>query len=137
MLKNITLAMVLLGAVVPVAGTLPALAQGATCNAPPAPAIVDPAKATVEQMRGLLSSAQGFMAASDAYQTCLGNDLQAQKDQAKKDNKPFDAAIETAMNAKVDANQGLKVKVGNDANAALLAFKKAHACDGKPLANCQ
>ena len=132
MLKKITLAMVLLGA-----GALPAFAQGATCTAPTAPAVVDPAKATVDQIRGLLSAAQGFMAASDTYQACVGNDLQAQKDQAKKDNKPFDTAIETAANAKVDANQGLKVKVGTDANTAILAFKKVHSCDGKPLASCQ
>jgi hypothetical protein len=137
MLKNISLAVVLLGAVVPVVGALPALAQGATCAPPPAPAVVDPAKATVDQMRGLLSAAQGFMAASDAYQTCIGNDIQAQKDQAKKDSKPFDTAIETAANAKVDANQALKVKVGADANASLQAFKKAHACADKPLASCQ
>ena len=132
MLKKITLAMVLASAC-----SLPAMAQGASCNAPAAPAIVDPAKATVDQIRGVLTSAQGFIAASDTYQLCLGSALQAQKDQAKKDNKPFDTALEAAMNAKVQANQDLKVKVGNDANTAITAYKKVHGCEGKLLAACQ
>ena len=130
MFKKIVLA-------VAVAGASPAWAQGATCTAPAMPVPVDPAKATVDQMRGVLTSAQGFIAASDAYQNCLSSDVQAQKDQAKKDSKPFDAAIEAAMDAKVAANQKDKEKVGADANAAITAFKKAHACEGKQLSACQ
>jgi hypothetical protein len=75
------------------------------------------------------------MTASDNYQQCVVNDLAAQKAAATKD-KPFDPAIEQGAMAKVDANQTMKQKVGNDANSALTAFKKAHNCDGKALAAC-
>ncbi len=132
MLKKIILVAVLASV-----GALPAFAQGATCAAPAAPAVpADPAKATADDMRTMLSGANGFMKSSDTYQQCLGNDIATQKAAATKD-KPFDPAIEKADLALVDTNQNLKQKVGMDANTALNAFKKAHNCDGKPLASCQ
>jgi hypothetical protein len=128
---------IILAAVLASAAALPAFAQGATCAAPAAPAVpADPAKASADDMRNLLAGANGFMKASDTYQQCLGNDIAAQKAAATKD-KPFDPAIEKADLALVDTNQNLKQKVGTDANTALTAFKKAHNCDGKPLASCQ
>jgi len=130
MLKTMMLAALLAGA-----GVLPAIAQGAVCKEPAAPILPDPAKATVEQMRAVLTGAQGFMSASDSYQECLGTNLDAQKKAATAD-KPFDPAVEKATMDKVDANQAMKQKVGNDANMVLTAFRKAHNCDGKPLASC-
>jgi len=130
MLRKITLAALLAGA-----ATLPALAQGAACTAPAVPAMADPAKGTVDQMRAMLTSAQGFITASDTYQTCLGQDIANQKAAATPD-KPFDPAIEKADMDKASANQAMKEKVGADATAVLNSFKKAHNCDGKPLASC-
>lgn len=116
---------------------LPAWAQGFTCTAPVLPASVDPAKATEQQLRGLLAAAQGFITASGGYQACLDRDLQALKDQAKTDSKPLDPAIEAAVKSKIAANQKDKEKVGSDADLFVTAFKKFHACEGKPLASCQ
>lgn len=132
MLKKIALAMLLASA-----GALPAFAQGTICTAPPMPVSVDPSKATVDQVRALLAATQGFIGASDAYESCLGNDLQAQKDQARSSSRPFDPAIEAAINAKIAANQKDKEKVGGDADIFVSAFKKTHACEGKQLNACQ
>ena len=130
MFKKMMLAVVLVGA-----GVLPAFAQGAICKEPATPVLPDPAKATVEQMRGVLTGAQGFMSASDSYQDCLSTNLDAQKKAATAD-KPFDTGLEKAAMDKIEANQAMKQKVGNDANLVLTAFRKAHNCDGKPLASC-
>jgi hypothetical protein len=128
---------IILVAVLASASALPAFAQGATCAAPAAPAVpADPAKATADDMRTLLAGANGFMKASDTYQQCVDSYTTAQKAAATED-KPFDPAIEKADMALIDANQNLKQKVGLDANTAITAFKKAHNCDGKPLASCQ
>lgn len=113
----------------------PAWAQGA-CNAPAMPAAVDAAKASVADIRAALTAAQGFIAASDLYQQCLQKDVDARKAAATKDN-PFDPAVEKDMQAKAADNQAMKQKVADNANNAIAAFKKAHACENKPLASCQ
>jgi hypothetical protein len=66
-----------------------------------------------------------FIKASDDYQACLVSDLQAQKDKAAKakDPKPLDPSIEAGVNAKLEANQSLKEKVGGEFNAAVAAYK--------------
>src|SRR3954471_6746003 len=105
MFKKMMLAVVLVGA-----GVLPAFAQGAICKEPAPPTLPDPAKATVEQMRGVLTGAQGFMSTSESYQDCLTANLEAQKKAATAD-KPFDPAVEKAAMDKVEANQAMKQKV--------------------------
>lgn len=120
MLKKIGLAMVLVSA-----GALPALAQGAACTAPVAPAAIDGSKVTIDQLRAAITDAKGFIAASDTYQSCIGNDITAQKAAATKD-KPFDPAIEKADLAKVSDNQAQKQKVGDAINGAIGDYKKAH-----------
>lgn len=67
-----------------------------------------------------------FLRQSDEYQQCLFQDLNQQKLAAVNAKKPFDDSIETGVNAKVDANQRLKEKVGGEYNAAAHAYQAKH-----------
>ena len=120
MLKKIGLASALL-----LAGALPAMAQ-APCTAPVAPATVDGATATQPQMVAGITAVKAFIAASDTYQACLVADLKSQKDAAAAASKPFDPAIEKAIDAKGLDNQAQKEKVGAEINASVGVFKKLH-----------
>ena len=104
-----------------------AMAAG-PCDQPYAPAAVDGSKATEAQMKGAHDDVMNFMKASDDYQSCLLDDLKNQKETAAKakDPKPLDPSIEQGVNAKVDANQRDKEKVGAEFNAAVMAYKAAH-----------
>lgn len=119
------------------AGAPGAWAQSTSCTAPAMPPALDASKATVAQISAMLAAAQNFMAASNLYQSCLHDDLQAQKDQAQRDAKPLDSAIAAAVQAKAAANEKDKEKIGADIDLAVTAFKRAHACEGKQLAACQ
>jgi hypothetical protein len=109
---------------------VPAFAQMG-CSDPIAPSAVNGATATEQQMKDAHSDVMNFMKSSDDYQQCLLNQVKAAKaDAAKhagdKNAKPFDPTIETAANAKIDANQRLKEKVGAEFNAAVAGYKAAH-----------
>jgi hypothetical protein len=121
MLKKFALACVL------VAGSaIPALADSSSCSEPIAPAPIDGSTATQAQMKGAQQDVMNFLKASDDYQGCLYNDLHDQKMAAQKAKKDLDPSIEAAVNAKVDANQKLKEKVGGEFNTAVGAYKAAH-----------
>jgi hypothetical protein len=120
MSKSIILAAALLAV-----SAAPVLAQS-TCTAPIAPAAVDGATATIEQVRGAVKDAKDFIAQSDVYQTCIGKELDDAKAKAAADKVPFDKSIATAAMAKADDNQKMKEKVGAEANGAVQAYKKAH-----------
>ncbi|HEX4106235.1 MAG TPA: hypothetical protein VHX92_08380 [Rhizomicrobium sp.] len=102
----------------------PAMAQ-TSCVAPDQPASIDGATATLDQLKASISAAKQFMASSDAYQGCLGKDIDTQKAAATPD-KPFDKAIATRDMALADSNQKMKENVGTSVNAAIAAYKKAH-----------
>jgi hypothetical protein len=115
-------AIITAGAVLGLAG--PALA--ADCVRPEAPAPVDGATATMEQLVAAKTAVTDFIAKSDAYQTCVLDDVAAQKDAAKKAKTKFDPAISKAADAKVSENQADKERVGQAFNAAAKAYKAAH-----------
>jgi hypothetical protein len=102
----------------------PAMAQ-TSCVAPDQPASIDGATITLDQLRASISTAKQFMASSDAYQTCLGNEIDVQKAAATPD-KPFDKAIATRNIALAASNQKMKESVGASVNGAIAAYKKAH-----------
>ena len=106
----------------------PSFAASSSCVAPIAPTQVDGTKATQKQMKDAIQDFKTFQAASDDYQECLVDDLKQQKLEAAKgkDPKPLDRSIESGVNAKIDANQRLKEKVGGELNASIQAFKAAH-----------
>ena len=106
----------------------PSFAASSSCEDPIAPTQVDGTKATQQQMKDAIQDFKTFQAASDDYQQCLVNDLKQQKAEATKgkDPKPLDPSIEAGVNAKIDANQRLKEKVGGELNASIQAFKAAH-----------
>lgn len=106
----------------------PSFAASSSCSDPIAPTQVDGSKATSQQMKDAIQDFKTFQAASDDFQQCLVDDLKAQKAEAAKgkDPKPIDPSIEQGVNAKIDANQRLKEKVGGELNASVQAYKKAH-----------
>jgi hypothetical protein len=107
----------------------PAFAQMG-CSDPIAPSAVDGSRATVQQMKDAKADVLNFMKSSDDYQSCLINQVKVAKQKAAKDTshdaKPFDPAIEANANAKIDANQRLKEKVGAEYNGAVAGYKAAH-----------
>ena len=106
----------------------PALADASSCNEPYPPAAVDGNTATEGQMKSALSDVKSFIGASDDYQSCLLSEFaQKKRDAAKsKDKTPLDPSIEAGVNAKIKANQDLKVKVGAEFNSAVQAYKAKH-----------
>jgi len=122
MSKSFILAVgLLLGSAVPV------LAQGASACLPPiAPAPIDGATATEDQLRGANRDVKQFLADSDAEQDCLGKEIDDAKAKAAADKKPVDQSIVAALVAKINDNQKMKEKVGGEFNAAVGVYKKAH-----------
>lgn len=96
------------------------------CIEPPQPSPVDGAQASEDQMRAAVAAARNFIALSDVYQTCLGNQLGAAKAQAAAEGKAIDSTWESQLLAKVDANQKLKEKVGLEINTAIGIYKQTH-----------
>jgi hypothetical protein len=115
-------AMMTAGALACLAG--PALA--ADCVQPQAPAPVDGSTATMEQLLAAKTAVTEFIKASDAFQTCVIDDIAAQKKAAKAAKTKFDPAIAKAADAKVSANQADKERVGQAFNTAAKAYKAAH-----------
>lgn len=103
----------------------PALAQGA-CQRPSAPAAVDGATASLDQLIATKNATAAFIGASDAYQTCVLADLAAQRAAAKEAKTKFDSSIADAAQAQISANQSDKEAAGAAFNAAAKAYKAAH-----------
>jgi hypothetical protein len=103
-------------------------AMASSCIEPIAPAAVDGTRASEQQMKDAIADFKQFQGASDDYQSCLIADLQNQKTAAAKakDPKPLDPSIEQGVEAKIDANQKLKEKVGGELNGSIQAYKTAH-----------
>ena len=120
MLKTLGLVVALVGA-----SMVPAMAQSA-CQEPIAPPALDGATASTAQMNGAHDDVLTFIKQSDDYQSCLLKEFTDAKLDAAKNKKTLDPSIETAVQAKVDANQHLKEKVGGEYNAAVMAYKAKH-----------
>jgi hypothetical protein len=113
-----------------VMSALPAFAQMG-CSDPIAPSAIDGSKATKQQMTDAHGDVMNFMKSSDDYQQCLLNQVKAAKaDAAKhagdKGHAPLDPNLEANANARIDANQRLKEKVGAEYNAAVAGYKAVH-----------
>jgi hypothetical protein len=104
----------------------PGFALAATCERPAAPAAIDGATVTMDQLRAAKTGVTDFMTASDTYQGCLVDDLAAQRAAAKAAKTSFDASVAKAVEAKINENQADKERVGAEFNAAVKAFKTAH-----------
>lgn len=103
----------------------PALAEG-VCTRPTAPTVVDGATAPLEQLVKSKNEVAAFIAASDTFQTCVLEDLAAQRATAKAAKTKVDPAIVTAAEAQISANQADKESAGAAFNAAAKAYKAAH-----------
>lgn len=104
---------------------IPGLAL-ADCQRPAAPAAVDGAKATMDELKAAKQAVTSFMGDSDTYQSCLLDDVAKQKEAATAAKTKLDPAILKAAEAKVSENQADKERVGGDFNAAVKAYRAAH-----------
>lgn len=98
----------------------------AECQRPTAPAAVDGATATLQQMMTAKQAVSGFMTASDDYQACVIKEVGDQKDAAKAAKTKLDPAIAKAADAHISENQADKERVGGDFNTAAKAYRAAH-----------
>jgi len=96
------------------------------CVRPSAPAAVDGATVTMEQLMAAKKETADFMTASDTFQSCVISDLTAQREAAKAAKTKFDKSIAKAADAKISENQADKVSVGQAFNGAVRAYKAAH-----------
>ena len=95
-----------------------------SCVAPDRPASVDGANITLDQLKTSIGAARQFMALSDAYQDCLGKEMDAWK---AAHDKPSDKAIADRDLELAASNQKMKENVGAAVNTAIAAYKKAHS----------
>ena len=106
----------------------PAFADLGSCYEPYPPAAIDGTTATEAQMKSAMKDVSDFIKSSDDYQNCMNAQFIEMQRKAKesKDKKPLDPAISQTVQAKIDANQKLKERVGNEFNTSVNAFKAAH-----------
>jgi hypothetical protein len=110
-----------------------ALAQSACPPPPLAPAAVNGTTASEKKMDAATEDVKEFLRQSSDYQGCLVNDLHAQQAAAAKNKKTFDESIADEIQARIDANQRERVRVGDELNAAVMQFcvanPKSTGCD--------
>jgi hypothetical protein len=104
---------------------VPAVAL-AQCDRPAPPAAVDGAKASLDQLTQAKGAVTKFLTDSDAYQSCVLDDLAAQRAKATAAKTKLDPAVTKAAEQSVNSNQADKERVGSEFNAAVKAFKAAH-----------
>jgi hypothetical protein len=103
----------------------PAFAQD-RCSAPIAPVVPNGKTAAAAELVQAQKDVVAFIKQSDDYQSCLLAEIAAEEKEAKDNKKDPDPAVRKALEAKGDANQKEKVRVGTEYNAAATAYKAAH-----------
>ncbi len=99
---------------------------GEACVRPTAPAPVDGATATKDQLFAGQAAVKAFIADSDSFQTCIISSIEAMRAAAKASKtKVAKVAIKDA-DSQIAANQKDKVDVGSAFNGAIKAFKAAN-----------
>jgi hypothetical protein len=104
---------------------LPALAQN-SCSEPIPPAPLNGGAASEKQINDATKDVKTFLKQSSDYQDCLLQDLKAQQKAAQHDKKQLDPSIAGDVQARIDANQKLKERVGNELNTAVYHFCQTH-----------
>lgn len=102
----------------------PAFAE--SCFEPIAPSAVDGATATKDKITQARDDTVRFIKQSDEYQSCLYADLKARKLEAVKNKKTLPSDAEDSVTQKVKDNQTRKEQVGDEFNASVASYKKAH-----------
>src|SRR5215469_6426990 len=120
MLKSVALA----GAFT-VALSLPAFAQD-SCSEPIPPAPINGSNANEKQVNDATKDAKIFLKQSADYQECLMQDLRVKAAAAQHDKKQLDPSVAGDIQAKIDANQKLKERVGTELNTAVYQYCQAH-----------
>jgi hypothetical protein len=104
---------------------VPAFAQD-KCSAPIAPVVPNGKTVAAAELIQTQKDVVAFIKQSDDYQSCLLAEIAAAEKAAKDNKKDLDPAIRKGLEAKGDANQKEKVRVGTEYNTAATAYKAAH-----------
>lgn len=105
------------------AAPLPALAAE-SCMAPFAPQIPDGAKATHDQIASVRDEVTAFIKQAQEYQKCM--ELYRTQMTQQADKNRLDPAVKKDIDAKEAANDREYQRVGQQFNAAVRAYNKAH-----------
>jgi hypothetical protein len=98
----------------------------AACARPTAPAAVDGATASMDQLLAAKKATMDFIAASDEYQNCVLEEVKAANAAAKKAKTKPDPAVKKTADDAISASQADKEQVGAAMNASIKAYKAAH-----------
>ena len=106
----------------------PAFAQAFEdkCSAPIAPVVPDGKTATAPQLTQTVNDVKNYIKASDDYQACLVAEINTYETQAKGTKQGIDASIRKTLEAKGDANQKDKERLGAAYNKAAADYRSAH-----------
>src|SRR5690348_13722906 len=99
----------------------PAFAQAFEdkCSAPIAPVVPDGKTAAVPQLTQAANDVKSYIKASDDYQACLLAEINTYETQAKGTKAGIDPNIRKTLEAKGDANQKDKERLGASYNKAV------------------
>jgi hypothetical protein len=115
----------LTAAVVMLAG--PAFAQFQDkCSAPIAPVVPDGKTAAVPQLSQAANDVKNYIKASDDYQACLLAEINTYETEAKGSKQGIDPSIRKTLEAKGDANQKDKERLGAAYNKSVGDYRAAH-----------
>ena len=106
----------------------PAFAQGVEdkCSAPIAPVVPDGKTAAVPQLTQAAADVKKYIMDSDQYQQCLIAEINTYETQAKGTKQGIDPNVRKTLEAKGDANQKDKTRVGQAYNKAVGDYRAAH-----------
>lgn len=97
------------------------------CTAPFLPVVPDGATATQEQLNGVRAQVEAFVRDSDEYQNCLVTYLRQLEAEAARDpDARVDPQVRRRTVSLVNSNQGHKIRVSEEFNAAARAYNEAH-----------
>jgi len=111
------------------AGSVSAQVQ---CSAPFLPVVPDGATATEEQMDVTRRLVETFMSDSEDYQKCIVLILSQAEGEAISDDEEPNPALRRRAIARVESNQGHKVRVSEEFNEAASAYNEANPIVPEP-----
>ena len=102
------------------------------CSAPFLPVVPDGATATEEQMDVTRRLVETFMSDSEDYQKCIVLILSQAEGEAISDDEEPNPALRRRAIARVESNQGHKVRVSEEFNEAANAYNEANPIVPEP-----
>ncbi len=97
---------------------------GDNCQAPVMPQALNGTTASRVQVVASMTAMKRYIAASDAFQRCVGNFVAAKRAQAEQNNKPVNMPLIIIENHRVLASENNKKKISAQVRATIIAFNE-------------